>query len=43
MAAFADSWTATSQAVPAARHAVLTHLRETETPDPPLSDVALAG
>lgn len=42
MVSFADSWTATSQAVPAARHAVLAHLREKDTPDPPLSDIALA-
>lgn len=42
MATFADSWTATASAVPAARHAVLAHLREADTPDPPLSDVALA-
>ena len=42
MASFEDTWTATSQAVPAARHAVLAHLREADTPDPPLSDIALA-
>jgi serine/threonine-protein kinase RsbW len=42
MPLFADSWTATASAVPAARHAVLAHLRRADTPDPPLSDVALA-
>lgn len=42
MSPFVDSWTATASAVPAARHAVLAHLRQAATPDPPLSDVALA-
>lgn len=42
LARFAASWPATPENVPIARHAVMARLREADTPDPPLSDVALA-
>jgi len=41
-ASFEDTWPAVAESVPRARHAVIAHLREAATPDPPLSDVALA-
>lgn len=39
---FRAAWPAVPPSVPAARHAVAGFLREAETSDPPLSDVALA-
>jgi serine/threonine-protein kinase RsbW len=38
---FAASWPAVPASVPAARHAVVHHLREVATSDPPLSDIGL--
>ncbi|HEX8205663.1 MAG TPA: ATP-binding protein [Solirubrobacteraceae bacterium] len=38
---FDAAWTAVPETVPAARHAVLGHLRDATT-DPPLSDIGLA-
>ena len=40
-APFAGHWPAVAESVPAARQAIATYLRQTETPDPPLGDVAL--
>jgi serine/threonine-protein kinase RsbW/stage II sporulation protein AB (anti-sigma F factor) len=34
-------WPAVADSVPVARHAVMRYLREAQTPDPPLRDVAL--
>ena len=39
---FNASWEATPENVAIARHAVVAHLREVQTSDPPLSDIALA-
>jgi serine/threonine-protein kinase RsbW len=39
---FSDTWPAVAASVPIARHAVLHHLRDAETKDPPLADVGLA-
>jgi serine/threonine-protein kinase RsbW/stage II sporulation protein AB (anti-sigma F factor) len=39
---FELSWRAVPENVPAARHAVLAHLRAADTPDPPLNDIGLA-
>ena len=38
---FTGHWPAVAESVPVARHAIAAYLRETETPDPPLGDVAL--
>jgi serine/threonine-protein kinase RsbW/stage II sporulation protein AB (anti-sigma F factor) len=39
---FSSEWPAHPDSVPAARHAVLTFLRDVDTADPPLNDVGLA-
>jgi serine/threonine-protein kinase RsbW len=36
------SWTAVPPSVPDARHAVMRHLSEASTPDPPLNDIGVA-
>ena len=39
---FEAAWPAEPESVPAARRAVVSHLSEAQTADPPLSDIALA-